>query len=96
MNRNKTKAQAFMNENKQSSTPRNDAEYKLLKRISKRIKNDLVESKKTVDWLAVESETSRGSVRRIVDGEFNFTILTIDRISKALGYTDVVEFLKKC
>ena len=80
---------------KQSSKPREDWEFKLLKRIGNRIKVDLVNKGLPVDRLAIESETSRGSVRRILAGEGNIGVVTLDRIARALGYSDVVEFFAK-
>lgn len=78
---------------KTSSKTRSDDEIKLLKKISKKLRADLVKSGFNVDQLAVESETSRGSVRRVLDGNDNITILTLDRLSKALGYEGALDFL---
>jgi len=80
---------------KQSSRPREDWEFKLLKTIGLRIKAELVNRQLPVDRLAIESETSRGSVRRIIEGQSNTSIVTLDRIARALGYKDVIEFFSK-
>lgn len=75
---------------KSSSTPRSDAEFRLLKRIGQRVHKLLNDQNKPVEWLAWESDTSRATVRRIFDADRNIGILTLDRIARALGYKDGV------
>src|SRR5438046_299046 len=79
---------------KRASKPRDEAELNLLKRIGEKIYRDLSKLGKSVEWLGFESETSRATVRRIFDGKHNIGLVTLDRIAKALGYKDVVEFFK--
>lgn len=81
-------------EKRQTSRPREDYEFKLLRQIGLKIKNEIVHHNTNVDRLAVESETSRGTVRRALKGEINIGLITLDRIAKAFGYKDVIEFLK--
>lgn len=80
---------------KQKSNPRTDEEIKLLKSIGSRIHKELYQLGKTVEWLAFESETSRATIRRIFDADRNIGVVTLDRVAKALGYEDIIEFLKK-
>lgn len=92
--RNLTLKRSDLLETRQSSRPREAEEFKLLKKIGLKIKNEIVHHNTNVDRLAVESETSRGTVRRALKGEINIGLITLDRIAKAFGYDDVVEFLK--
>jgi len=80
---------------KQSSRPREDDELRLLKSIGERIYKDLYHAGKSVEWLGFESITSRATIRRIFDGDRNIGIVTLDRVVKALGYKNIVEFFKK-
>lgn len=80
---------------KNLTTPRSDAEFRLLKRIGQRIHKKLHDLDKPVEWLAWESETSRATVRRIFDADRNVGILTLDRVAHALGYKDGVIGLLK-
>lgn len=73
---------------KNSTSPRSDAEFRLLKRIGQRVHKCLYDLDKPVEWLAWESETSRATVRRIFDADRNVGILTLDRVAHALGYKD--------
>lgn len=73
---------------KNTSSPRSDAEFRFLKRIGQRIHKRLHDMGKPVEWLAFESETSRATVRRIFDADRNVGILTVDRVARALGYKD--------
>lgn len=75
---------------KSTSSPRSDAEFRLLKRIGQRIHKLLNDLDKPVEWLAWESETSRATVRRIFDADRNIGVLTLDRVARALGYKDGV------
>lgn len=79
---------------RQSSRPREESEMKLLKTIGEQIYKDLFKKEKSVEWLGFESETSRATIRRIFDGDRNIGIVTLDRVSRALGYKSVVEFFK--
>ena len=85
----------FATPSKQSTKPRNNAEKELLKRVGKKLKNELVKQGFSVLKFAIESDTSRGSVRRVFAGESNVTLLTLDRMAKTLGYEDAIEFLRK-
>jgi hypothetical protein len=80
---------------KQPSKPRELAELRMLKGIGERIYKDLHELGRSVEWLGFESETSRATVRRILDADRNIGVVTIDRVVKALGYKDVIDFFKK-
>jgi hypothetical protein len=80
---------------KQPSKPRDSIELKLLREIGKRIYKDLHRRSKSVEWLGFESETSRATVRRILDGDRNIGVVTINRVVRALGYADVIDFFKK-
>ena len=80
---------------RQSSKPKSDDELKLLKSIGEKIYKDLYRLEKPVEWLAFESETSRATVRRVFDADRNVGLVTIDRITKALGYKDLVDFFKR-
>ncbi len=75
---------------KNSTLPRSDAEFRLLRKIGQRIHKKLHDLDKPVEWLAWESETSRATVRRIFDAEGNVGLLTLDRVAHALGYKDGV------
>jgi len=81
-------------EKRQTSRPREEDEFKLLRKVGLKIKNEIVRHNTNVDRLAVESETSRGTVRRALKGEINIGLITLDRIAKAFGYDDVIDFLK--
>jgi hypothetical protein len=80
---------------KKSSKPREDWEFRILKRIGSQIRKDLVKNGLSVDRLSIDSETSRGSVRRIIAGNCNVNLITLDRIVRTLGYDDVIEFFTK-
>lgn len=75
---------------KNTSTPRSQEEFRLLKRIGQRIHKRLNDLNEPVEWLAWESETSRATVRRIFDADRNVGVLTLDRVARALGYKDGV------
>lgn len=72
-----------------------DSELRILKRIADRVRRDLARKDKSVERLAFESETSRATVRRILEANRNTGIATLDRVAKALGYRDVLEFLRE-
>ena len=78
-----------------SSKPKTTSELKLLRKISRRIRQDLHDKQKPVEWLAFDSETSRATVRRLFDADRNLGLITLDRIAKALGYQDVVDLLNR-
>lgn len=80
---------------KNPSRLRSESEQKLLKAIGRQVHKDLADKGKPVEWLAFEAETARSTVRRIFDGDGNIGIATLDRISRALGYADVIEFFKR-
>lgn len=80
---------------KKSSKPREDWEFKLLKKIGTQIRKDLVKKGISVDRLSIDSETSRGSVRRLISGDCNINIITLDRVVRTLDYNDVIEFFIK-
>jgi hypothetical protein len=82
----------FKDVQKQSSKPRDEWEFKILHKIGKKIRLDLVNIQMSVDKLAIESETSRGSVRRVIEGKSNTSLVTLDRIVRVLGYKDVIDF----
>lgn len=65
---------------------KSDDEHRFLKKIGRHVHKRLSELDKPVEWLSWESETSRATVRRIFDGDRNIGILTLDRVSRALGY----------
>lgn len=79
---------------KASSKPRNAHEVKLVRNIGRKIHQELYRRSKPVEWLAFEAETARSTVRRIFDGDGNIGVLTLDRVARALGYKDVVDFLR--
>jgi hypothetical protein len=66
-----------------------------LESIGEKIYKDLYRLEKPVEWLAFESETSRATVRRVFDADRNVGLITIDRITKALGYKGLVDFFKR-
>lgn len=78
---------------KNQSSPRNDAELRLLKSIGRKLHKEVHDSQKPIEWLGFEAEVARSTIRRIFDGG-NMSVLTLDRCAKALGYKDVVEFFK--
>ena len=79
---------------KTKSTPRNDAEIRLLKAIGRKLYKEVYDQEKPIEWLGFEAEVARSTVRRILDGE-NMSILTLDRCARALGYKDgIIGFLK--
>ena len=80
---------------KAPSRPRNEAELQLLKKIGRKINNDLYKMNKTVEWLAFESETARSTIRRLFEGNGNIGIVTYDRVARALGHKDIISFLKE-
>lgn len=80
---------------KNPSRPMDEAESKLLRVIGRKIHKDLFDKGKPVEWLAWEAEIARSTVRRMFDGDGNIGIITYDRVAKALGYKDVLDFLRK-
>ncbi len=78
---------------KAKSTPRNDAETRLLKAIGQKIQKELYDKELVIERLSFEAEVARSTIRRMFDGE-NMSVLTLDRCAKALGYKDVIEFFK--
>lgn len=78
---------------KAKSTPRNDAEIRLLKAIGRKIHKELYDKELPIERLSFEAEIARSTVRRMFDGE-NMSVLTLDRCAKALGYKDIIEFFK--
>ncbi|MCB0378724.1 MAG: hypothetical protein KDD33_09545 [Bdellovibrionales bacterium] len=79
--------------NKKVTPYRDEDEAKLLKRIGRRVQQDLFDLDKPIEWLSFESETARSTIRTIFNGQSNVGILTLHRISKALGYKNVSDFL---
>ena len=77
-----------------SSKPREGDELKLMKRIGRRIHKDAYEQNFAQDRLAVEAEVSRHTLERIFKGEDNIGIITLHRVSKALGYKGIIDFIK--
>lgn len=77
---------------KNPSRPRDEGELKLLRVIGRKIHKDLHDKGKPVEWLAFEAETARSTIRRMFDGDGNIGIVTLDRVAKALGYKDVIDF----
>ena len=75
---------------KNSTLPRSDAEFRLLKKVGQRIHKKLHDLGKPVEWLAWESETSWATIRRIFDADRNVGLLTLDRVAHALEYRDGV------
>jgi hypothetical protein len=65
----------------------------LLRRIGLQIHKDLFKDRKPVEWLSFKSGVARSSIREIIAGRSNPRILTLEALSTALGYQDVVEFL---
>lgn len=78
-----------------SSKPREKDELKLMQRIGSRIHKDAYEQDIPKDRLAVEAEVSRHTLERIFKGQDNIGIITLHRVSKALGYKGVVDFLEQ-
>lgn len=79
---------------KKSSLVLNQAEKKLLEKIAKKIRKDLYELDKPLEWLAWESELARSTIQRVLDAERNVGIITLDKISKSLGYSGIANFLE--
>ena len=79
---------------RQISRPRSEQELKLLKAIARKIHSDLYNLGKPVEWLAFESETSRATVRRIFDADRNIGLITLDRVARAVGYADIIDFFR--
>lgn len=77
-----------------TSRPRSPFEEKFLKRIGRKVHKDLYDLEKPIEWLAWEAEIARSTVQRVFEAKHNVGIVTLDRIAKALGYADVIEFLK--
>lgn len=65
-----------------------------MKRIGRRIHKDAYEQDFAQDRLAVEAEVSRHTLERIFKGEDNIGIITLHRVSKALGYKGIIDFIK--
>lgn len=86
MNKNKTK--------KKSAFVLANAEKKLLEKIAKKVRRDLHDLDKPLEWLAWESELARSTIQRVLDAERNVGIITLDRICKSLGYTGIAKFLE--
>jgi hypothetical protein len=76
------------------SKPRTTHEIKLVQTIGKKIHQDLFKKNKPVEWLAFEAETARSTIRRMFDGDGNIGVVTLDRVARALGYKDVIDFFK--
>ncbi len=66
----------------------------LLKKIGLRINRDLFDQKKSVEWLAFESDIARSTLREIIAGRSNLRMLTFKSIAEGLGYKSVEEFLR--
>ena len=66
-----------------------------LKQLGLRISTSLAEQKRSVDWLALNAQTARSTLREILAGRSNLRILTLTRISNALGFKSVPEFLRQ-
>lgn len=75
---------------KNSSVPRSDGEFRLLKRVGQRVHKKLYDLDKPVEWLAWESETSRATIRRIFEANRNVGLVTLERVALALGYKNGV------
>lgn len=80
---------------KSESKPRTEAEFRLLRRIGAKLHKDLYELGEPVEWLAFESDTARSTIRRMFDGEGNIGVVTLDRVVRALGYEDVLDFFRE-
>ncbi len=80
---------------KQRSGPHDKAEFGILKAIGEKINRDRYKLGKSVEWLGIESETSRATIRRIFDGKYNIGVITLDKVAKALGYRDVMDFFRE-
>lgn len=79
---------------KKSSSVLNQSEKKILTKIALKIRKDLYDLDKSLEWLAWESEVARSTVQRVLEADRNVGIITLDKIAKSLGHKDVVEFLK--
>jgi len=77
-----------------TSKPRTPFEEKLLLRIGRKVHKELYDSNKSIEWLAWEAEIARSTVQRVFEAKYNLGIITLDRIARALGYSDAIEFLK--
>lgn len=67
----------------------------ILRRVGLRIGKDLFEKSKSVEWLSFESDVARSTLREIIAGRSNPRILTLKRVTDALGYKGLEEFFKK-
>ncbi len=85
---------AFKRLSKSESKPRTDEEFRLLKALGRKVHKELSDANQSVEWLAFEADTARSTIRRIFDGKGNIGVVTLDRVAKALGYKDVVDFFK--
>lgn len=80
---------------KKSITTFNKAEKQLLEQIAAKIRKDLYDLEKPLEWLAWEAEVARSTVQRVLDADRNIGIITLDRVAKGLGYKNIVEFLSE-
>lgn len=69
-------------------------EKQLLKRLGIKISKKLSDLDKSAEWLAFQSEVARSTVMEIIAGRSNPRLLTLNTISRNLGYKSVQELLK--
>lgn len=80
---------------RKSNAELSQAEKKLLTQIASKIRKDLYNLDKPLEWLAWESEVSRSTVQRVLDANRNIGIVTLDKIAKGLGYKSAIELLSQ-
>lgn len=66
----------------------------MLKNIGQKIDKQLSSQDKTTEWLGNRAKVARSTLREIVGGRSNPRILTLNAIAQALGYRNLVEFLR--
>lgn len=84
-----------MNKKKKSNNEFNKVELKLLNLVATKVRKDLHDKDRSIEWLAWESDVSRSTVQRVLDANRNIGIITLNRISKGLGYKDVLDLLSE-
>ena len=70
------------------------SEKHLLKRLGLKIYKKLADLDKPAEWLAFQSEIARSTVMEIIAGRSNPRFLTLNTISRNLGYKNIHDFLK--
>ncbi len=73
-----------------------DEENKILKRIGRKIVQELNSREKSSEWLAFSAGIARSTLHEIIAGRANLRVLTLNEVAQALDYANVFDFMKAC